>query len=256
MLKRLCAFLLLFSTFPALAQRSTIDKDFLLGRFDYRRDADFEKVDKKHAARPLYLHAVVYQAFREMYDEAKKDGVELQILSGTRSFQEQKVIWERKWKGLDSLQPKQRIAAIMEFSSMPSASRHHWGTDIDLNFLENCYFEEGRGRFIYQWLVNNAARFGFHQVYTSQDDGRTGHKEEKWHWSYLPLASRFLSSYNREIDYCEITGFLGSEFAEEADMIPYYVNGIAQHLQGSLPVAILPKGIVLAGGAEDLFKEP
>ena len=38
------------------------------------------------------------------------------------------------------------VKEIMKYSSMPSTSRHHWGTDIDLNSLENSYFEKGEGK--------------------------------------------------------------------------------------------------------------
>jgi hypothetical protein len=42
----------------------------------------------------------------------------------------------------------------------------------------------------------------------------------------------------------EITGFVGSEMAEEVKIIPEFVNGIPVYLQDKLPIAILPKGIV------------
>ena len=31
--------------------------------------------------------------------------------------------------------------------------------------------------------------------------GRTGYNLEKWHWSYLPLASKYLEFYNKKISY-------------------------------------------------------
>lgn len=244
---RLCVFIFSFIISSALAQEQAISKDVLLGKLDYRKSATFEKVDQKYSEKPVYLNKVVYAAFKDMHQEAKKAGINLTILSGTRNFEEQKAIWERKWRLLDSLLPVERAKTILAFSAMPATSRHHWGTDVDLNYLENSYFEEGRGKAVYEWLVSNASRFGFYQVYTSQDTGRTGYREEKWHWSYLPLASRFLAFYNMQIDYCEIGGFEGSELAKETNMISHYVNGIPEHLQNPLPIAILPKGIVFQG---------
>ncbi|MHA6279750.1 M15 family metallopeptidase [Salinimicrobium sp. CAU 1759] len=236
--------IIFFISFPASSQEAAGVKQLLLGKFDYRQSGDFEKVDKKYADKPVYLNSVVYAAYREMHRAALKDGIDLKILSGTRNFEEQKKIWEYKWQKLESLSPVERVRSILEFSSMPSTSRHHWGTDIDLNYLENCHFEGGRGKAVYEWLVKNAARFGFHQVYTSQELDRKGYHEEKWHWSYMPLASRFLSLYNRAITSQEITGFAGSELADEIGIIQEYVNGIPAHLQDPLPMAILPKGIV------------
>ena len=51
---------------------------------------------------------------------------------------------------------------------MPSTSRHHWGTDIDLNSLNNSYFSSGKGLKEYDWLTTNANHYGFYQVYTDE----------------------------------------------------------------------------------------
>lgn len=151
-------------------------------------------------------------------------------------------------ENLDTLLPEKRAQVILQFSSMPSTSRHHWGTDVDLNYLENSFFEEGEGKKIYDWLVKNASRFGFYQVYTSQESGRTGYREEKWHWSYLPLASRYLALYNKSVNYPEIKGFEGSGLAEQAEIIQKYVNGLSENLKSVLPLKIFPKGVVQLSG--------
>ena len=110
---------------------------------------------------------------------------------------------------------------------MPSTSRHHWGTDIDLNNLNNSYFERGVGAKEYQWLKENAKNYGFHQVYTSKENGRTGYNMEKQHWSYMSLANQYLAFYNSNISYHDITGFKGSEMEEELSVIKEFVNGIS-----------------------------
>ena len=112
---------------------------------------------------------------------------------------------------------------------MPSTSRHHWGTDIDINSLEPSYFESGRGKREYNWLVNNADRFGFCQVYTDFNnmDRDSGYQNEAWHWSYTPKANIFLKEYNKRINYSDINGFMGSELAKDLSMISDYVNGIS-----------------------------
>ena len=109
---------------------------------------------------------------------------------------------------------------------MPSTSRHHWGTDLDINSLSNSYFTEGKGKKEYNWLQKNASKFGFYQVYTSKENGRKGYNEEKWHWTYLPLSSKYLNYYNAHISLNDISGFKGSEFAKELNIIKNYVNGI------------------------------
>jgi LAS superfamily LD-carboxypeptidase LdcB len=110
---------------------------------------------------------------------------------------------------------------------MPGTSRHHWGTDIDLNNLNNEYFESGEGLKIYQWLTAHAHRFGFCQPYTSKTGGRTGYEEEKWHWSYTPLSIPLLEEYKKTITLSDLTGFMGSGAAVKLDVIKNYVDGVA-----------------------------
>ncbi|WMI70271.1 M15 family metallopeptidase [Mangrovimonas sp. YM274] len=211
-----------------VTQNYTYNKDFILGKFNYRNDSTFIKISSNHSSKEIYLNKEVYDAFKEMYNSAKKDGINLIVVSGTRNFYEQKSIWERKWVKYKDIEPLERTAKILEYSSMPSTSRHHWGTDIDLINLNNSYFDKGKGRKEYEWLIKNAKKFGFYQVYTEKENGRTGYNLEKWHWSYLPLASRYLNYYNENITYTDIANFKGYEFAEKVKMISNYVNGISK----------------------------
>ena len=65
--------------------------------------------------------------------------------------------------------PEQIINLILEYSSAPGTSRHHWGTDMDINALQNDYFSnKGNGAFLYEWLQKNAAKFGFCQPYNKK----------------------------------------------------------------------------------------
>lgn len=208
-----------------------IEKAFLLGKFDYKLHEDFKKVDSKFSAKTLYLQTEVFEAFKKMHEAAKQDDINLIIVSGTRNFEEQKGIWNRKWTKYNTLKTTERIRKITEYSSMPSTSRHHWGTDMDLNNLNNTYFTKSEGKKIYDWLVANANNYGFYQVYTEKLNGRTGYNLERWHWSYLPLASNYLKSYNSTVNYSDINGFEGSDLAEELQIISEYVNGVSQKVK-------------------------
>lgn len=203
-----------------------VTKDFLLGKFKYRKDARFTKVDTAYCAKEIYLQKEVYLAYQKMHAHALKDSIDLQLLSGTRSFYEQKWIWERKWERYKELPPRERALKILEFSSMPSTSRHHWGTDLDLVHLSPQFFETTKGKKVYDWLQQHAKTFGFYQVYTSQKEGRTGYQEEKWHWTYLPLSKEYLEQYHQQIKYTDFTGFLGAHLAKELNVIQAYVNGL------------------------------
>ena len=167
-----------------------------------------------------------------MYSDALEDSVKLKVVSGTRNFDEQKAIWERKWENYKNLSPKERAKKILRYSSMPSSSRHHWGTDIDLNNFENSYFEYGEGLRIYKWLKENANNYGFYQVYTDAPDRIRGYNLERWHWSYMPLSCHYLGFYNKNVNIKDITGFKGSNLAKELLIIRKYVNGVDRMVSG------------------------
>lgn len=205
-----------------------VDKDFLLGKIDYPQDIRFVQVDSIYTNKETFVLKEVYEAFLQMHEAALKDGVNLLIVSGARNFSYQKGIWERKWANLRHLERQERAAEILKFSAMPTSSRHHWGTDIDLNNLENDYFEKGEGLKIYIWLQKNGPKFGFCQVYTDKaENNRPGFEMEKWHWSYFPLSQGFLTQYNQEVSYEDIKEFSGSDLAPTFKIIENYVNGIA-----------------------------
>lgn len=201
---------------------------FVTGQFDFKQHDDFVQVDSAYTNKEIYLQKETYKAFKAMADSAKKDGVTFTIVSGTRNFDAQKSIWDRKWKNSEATSPMDKAMDILEYSSMPMTSRHHWGTDIDLNDLNNSYFESGQGKKEYDWLQAHANDFGFYQPYTDKSlNDRTGYNEEKWHWSYMPLADRYLAFYNKNVTNADITGFEGSELAKEIDMVKNYVNGVS-----------------------------
>lgn len=208
--------------------RIDISEAYVTGQFDFKNHEDFVEVDPEDANKEVYLHKETYEAFQAMSDSAKQDGISLIIVSGTRNFEYQKAIWDRKWNESTAETDLEKALGILEYSSMPMTSRHHWGTDIDLNNLNNSYFEEGQGKEEYEWLKAHANDFGFYQTYTEKSlNGRTGYNEEKWHWSYMPLASQFLMYYNRHITNDDIQGFEGSDLATEIDMVQNYVNGVS-----------------------------
>jgi len=229
--------IIIFSAPDLLAQQ--VDKNYLLGQFDPERDSRFRKIPLEYsdgAGNGGYLRKETLDAFKKMYAAAKREGISLTIVSATRNFERQKKIWENKWNGKTLVEGKdlsqlkdsvEKAKIIMRFSAMPGTSRHHWGTDIDLNNLEDSYFETTEGKKVYQWLTENAGRFGFCQPYTSKiTTHRSGYEEEKWHWSYTPLASKLLHVYEKKIGSDDLKNFTGAEIAKAVNVINVYVQGV------------------------------
>ena len=212
---------------------NTLDmKSFLIGKFQPKDHSDFILVDKKyHTKSEMYLQKETLEAFIKMKASAEESEIHLTIVSGTRNYYSQKSIWERKYNKYkkENLTDIEIIQKIMIWSSMPSTSRHHWGTDIDINGFDT-YFDgtNEKANKEYEWLKNNAPKFGFCQVYSKKMEGGrlTGYNEEKWHWSYMPIANKLLEDYRKLITYSDITDFSASEFAEDLQIIEEYVFGI------------------------------
>ncbi|MGC2029188.1 MAG: M15 family metallopeptidase [Steroidobacteraceae bacterium] len=156
------------------------------------------------------LHNHVVKPFLNLRRAALADGFDLVPQSSFRDFSRQLTIWNQKFSGarpmvdaaglpLDTnkLDAAERIEAILLWSALPGASRHHWGTDVDLidrhavapGFrveLTPQEFEPG-GPFaaLAEWLADNAARFGFFRPFRGV---LSGVQPEPWHFSFAPIA--------------------------------------------------------------------
>jgi D-alanyl-D-alanine carboxypeptidase len=213
-----------------------INKQYLMGKFNPATDPRFIKIPAQYLVysdREVYMRQEAYESFLKMQDAAAQDGVPLKIMSATRPFNIQKMIWERKWKGRQKVNgkfvpqdapAKDKAVQILEWNSMPSTSRHHWGTDIDINSVDPINWDKEPGATHYKWLVEHANEYGFCQVYSA---GRPyGYQEEKWHWSYIPLARKFTEEYRQKITDMDIEGFEGAEAAPDIEVVKKYVLGI------------------------------
>ncbi len=216
-----------------------IQRTYLMGKFDPAKRKDFAVVPAQYTITPnkIYLRKETLEAYLEMRDAALLDQIDLKIASATRNFDYQKMLWNNKWTGVTFVDGKdlsknirngsERFEKILEYSAAPATSRHHWGTDIDLNAAIPEYFNAGKGKEEYDWLVKNASSFGFCQTYNLKDSSRpVGYNEEKWHWSYTPLSRYLTQKYKKLINNEDIKGFLGDEYAVEKNLINNYVLSI------------------------------
>lgn len=225
-----------------LALKEAEKKIYLMGKFDPILRDDFVLIPRQYTVgeNKMYLRKETLLAFLEMAKTASKDGVELKIASATRNFTYQKNIWNNKWTGYTLVEGKslvksipdelERFKKILEYSSVPGTSRHHFGSDIDINDANPEYFEKEIGKKVYTWLTQNASKFGFCQPYNEKGEKRsTGYNEEKWHWSYLPIAKNLTEEYINLIKEEDINGFLGEEKVLEQNLINDYVLGINEN---------------------------
>lgn len=161
---------------------------------------------------PCALHVEVMRPFLAMRAAAAADGIDLVAVSSFRDFDRQLGIWNGKFRGerpiqdrsgkpLDvrTLAPAARVEAILWWSALPGASRHHWGTDFDvidarammpgykLRLVPEEYLAGGPFHRLTTWLDAHMHAFGFFRPYAT-DRGSVA--PEPWHLSYAPVARR------------------------------------------------------------------
>lgn len=219
-------------------------QQYLLGKFSpHRNKSHFVKINRLGIptnGRTHYLRKETARALKRVIRDFKKahPRIRLYVTSSTRTYWQQKAIWEAKWNGrrkvgggrLPKTHPnfRQRALKILEFSSMPGTSRHHWGTEVDFNTLNNRYYSRGKGKIIYRWLKKNMKRYDFCQPYTA--GRKRGYEEEKWHWTYLPLAKTmtndWLKTYGKSSRYAKLSRFDGSSIKNIEKLARIYVESI------------------------------
>ncbi|WP_028773868.1 M15 family metallopeptidase [Shewanella waksmanii] len=158
-------------------------------------------------------------ALAKMQQAAFDDGVTISLCSGYRSFEKQMQIWNNKASGKRQLldQHNQPVAwqdltanklidTILIWSALPGASRHHWGTDVDLfdvsaiskqdlQLISAEYQPGGPCNALYQWLEKNSHRFGFYRPF---QQGLSGVSPEPWHYSFYPVSQPLTQLYQAE----------------------------------------------------------
>ena len=170
-----------------------------------------------------FLQAQAMNAFQGLQQSAAKNGFNLQPASSFRDFARQQLIWNGKFNGerkvhddagnaldLTHLDDWQKARAILRWSALPGASRHHWGTEIDIFDpdllpqgqslqLEPWEYEKGGYFFeLSEFLSENLPHFDFSlpfmQMPAEKKIGR-----EPWHISYIPLAEKAKQLFSAEL---------------------------------------------------------
>jgi len=185
-------------------------------------DTHVIRVAPQACLRDAWLHPRALESFMMLRDDAHAAGFDLRIVSGFRSFARQAEIWNAKVGGsrpvfdgqerpidVSSLSDLEKLMAVLRWSALPGASRHHWGTDADVvdaaairdGYQVQLRIDEstGSGPFapMHRWLDQRIAQnsaYGFFRPYTGVGCGVA---PEPWHLSYAPLAWECQQSLDR-----------------------------------------------------------
>ena len=161
------------------------------------------------------------RAFIALHAAAQSAGIELAAASSFRDFDRQLGIWNDKFLGRRPLLDRdgtpldpavmtapQITGAILHWSALPGASRHHWGTEMDVidraalgdggkaQLVPAEYGVDGVFARLDRWLTQHADSYGFFRPY---DRDRGGVQPEPWHLSFAPVASAALQALTVDV---------------------------------------------------------
>ena len=137
------------------------------------RSIDDEFIFKKEE--PEYVHAEVLPFLEDLLEDAKDDGIDLLVLSGYRSFDEQ-----RSLKGSYTVSYGSGANA---FSADQGYSEHQLGTTLDFTTPAlNGALTGFQNTEAYTWLLNRAYRYGF---ILSYPENNQYYVYEPWHWRFV-----------------------------------------------------------------------
>lgn len=113
-------------------------------------------------------------ALNEMIAAAAKEGINLWIASGFRSYSRQETLY-------NNYVARDGKAAADRYSARPGYSDHQTGLAFDLNSLEQSFGETKEGK----WIAENCWKYGFILRYPQNKEAQTGYMYEPWHVRYL-----------------------------------------------------------------------
>ena len=156
------------------------------------------------------LHRDAVEPFLAMRHAAALEGIDLMPVSSFRDFARQAAIWNAKYRGermllgrdglsLDfaGVERSALVDTILWWSALPGASRHHWGSDLDVidaaavpadyrvQLLPQEFAPDGVFARLEDWLARHMTGFGFFRPYATD---RGGVQPEPWHLSYAPVS--------------------------------------------------------------------
>lgn len=122
----------------------------------------------------------VVEAFEIMKEDAKKDGLTINIRSGYRNYDIQKQLY-------DDYVRRDGEEAANRYSAVPGFSEHQTGLVIDITTSDTItsigdWFNNTHQA---KWLYENAYKYGFILRYPEGKENITGYKAESWHYRYV-----------------------------------------------------------------------
>ena len=138
---------------------------------------NLESIPLSYARSGMKLVNVAKDAYVEMAKAAEKQKLKLVVTSSYRDYEYQENIYNRYVKS-DGKE------AADTYSGRPGFSEHQTGLAVDLYNGKKLYTEfENTKEF--DWMQDNAYKYGFILRFPKDKDNITGYQYESWHYRYV-----------------------------------------------------------------------
>ena len=129
------------------------------------------------------LHKACLDAFLNMQAAAKKENLNLEIVSAYRSSTYQIEVFKRKFTA--EIPSDKDFEARLKYSAPSGFSEHHTGLAIDINSTEEDFDQTPE----YKWLLAHAHDYGFEMSFPMNNSQGLGY--EPWHWKFIGKNGEF-----------------------------------------------------------------
>lgn len=152
-----------------------LEKDYYYG--------ELVKMDKAYDNKSnSWLNSIAYEAFKQLVDDAEKEGYYIRNNSAYRSYdtqnglynyykQEHGLTWADKW------------------SARPGHSEHQTGLALDVGVKDIYSLGKFESSKEFVWMKENSYRYGFILRYPQGKEYITGYGYEPWHYRYVGLEA-------------------------------------------------------------------
>lgn len=125
----------------------------------------------------------IYLDLQKMFDDMREAGIYPIVGEGYRTHEKQREIMEDKIRAFENEGYSEKKAEEMarEWVAVPGTSEHELGLAVDINADK----EKSDNQEVYDWLYQNAYKYGFILRYPIGKTKITGIDYEPWHYRYV-----------------------------------------------------------------------
>lgn len=158
---------------------------------------DLVEIDEKYTSEEgMKANKEAINAFIQMFKAATKEDLGLVINSSYRSYSDQEEICE-------SYRELYGNSYVERYVAQPGFSEHQTGLAFDIGSTSSRIFADSKE---YEWLQDNAYKYGFILRFSKKYEDITGFRNEPWHYRYVgKKIAKYIYEHNITLEEYYVT---------------------------------------------------